>query len=331
MVELSHDSRPIIGRGPPLGATFITLAVASIALMVADTRYQQLERVRELLSQAAYPIQVAVDLPFRAWDWLTGSFADRDRLREENLELTARLRLANLQLQRFAALEDENRRLRDMRENSAGVADRVLVASILNVDLDPFRHRVLVDKGARDGAFKGQAVLDAEGIFGQVTQVHANTAEVILISDAEHAIPVQSNRSGLRTIAVGTGDSDRLSLPFVTVESDLKAGDLLISTGIGGVFPRGYPVAEVTRVDRTAAATFALVDARPTARLDRNREVLLVWFDSPAAPSEPTVDVAPEAAASGAAAAPAGDAAAASAGGATEPDGGVRAAAEVPR
>ena len=223
-------------------------------------------------------MQRAVDLPFRAWDWLTGSFADRSRLRQENLELTARLRLANLQLQRFAALEDENRRLRDMRENSAGVADRVLVASILNVDLDPFRHRVLVDKGARDGVFKGQAVLDAEGIFGQVAQVHAETAEVILISDAEHAIPVQSNRSGLRTIAVGTGDSDRLSLPFVTVESDLKAGDLLMSTGIGGVFPRGYPVAEVTRVERSAAATFALVDARPTARLDRDREVLLVWF-----------------------------------------------------
>jgi len=292
VVELSHDSRPIIGRGPPLGATFLTLALASIGLMVADTRYNQLAQVREWLSAAAYPVQVAVDLPFRAWDWLTGSFADRSRLRQENLELTARLRLANLQLQRFAALEDENRRLRDMRENSAGIADRVLVASILNVDLDPFRHRVLLDKGAADGVFKGQAVLDAEGIFGQVAQVHAETAEVILISDAEHAIPVQSNRSGLRTIAVGTGDSNQLSLPFVTVESDLKAGDLLISTGIGGVFPRGYPVAEVTRVERTPAATFALVDARPTARLDRNREVLLVWFNPPAAPLEPAPDPA---------------------------------------
>ncbi len=294
MVELSHDSRPIIGRGPPLGATFLTLALVSIGLMVADVRYNQLERVRELLSSAAYPVQVAVDLPFRAWDWITGSFADRSRLRQQNLELTARLRLANLQLQRFAALEDENRRLRDMRENSAGVADRVLVASILNVDLDPFRHRVLVDKGAREGVFKGQAVLDAEGIFGQVAQVHAETAEVILISDAEHAIPVQSNRSGLRTIAVGTGDSERLSLPFVTVESDLKVGDLLLSTGIGGVFPRGYPVAEVTRVDRNAAATFAIVDGRPTARLDRNREVLLVWFTPPVPVTEPADEPATE-------------------------------------
>jgi rod shape-determining protein MreD len=168
-----------------------------------------------------------------------------------------------------------------MRENSAGVAERVLVASILNVDLDPFRHRVLVDKGAADGVFRGQAVLDAEGIFGQVSRVNAQTSEVILISDAEHAIPVQSNRSGVRTIAVGTGDPAKLSLPFVTTESDLKVGDLLLSTGIGGVFPRGYPVAQVTKVERSANVTFALVEARPTANLDRDREVLLAWFQPP--------------------------------------------------
>jgi rod shape-determining protein MreC len=169
-----------------------------------------------------------------------------------------------------------------------------MVASILNVDLDPFRHRVLLDKGSADGVFKGQAVLDAQGIFGQVWRVNARTAEVILISDAEHAIPVQSNRSGVRTIAVGTGDPSQLSLPFVTIESDLKKGDLLITTGMGGVFPPGYPVARVTRVERTAKATFAIVEARPTATLDRDREVLLVWFDAPA-PGAP-VRLAPTAA-----------------------------------
>jgi rod shape-determining protein MreC len=281
VVELTHDSRPIIGRGPPLGATFIMLAIASIALMVADQRYDLISRVRAWLTAAAFPVQRGVDLPFRAWDWLSGSIADRSRLRQDNLELTARLRLANLQLQRFAVLEDENRRLRDMRAKTQGIAERVLVASILNVDLDPFRHRVLLDKGAVDGVFKGQAVLDGDGIFGQVTKVNAGTAEVILISDAAHAIPVQSNRSGVRTIAVGLGDSSKLSLPFVTVESDLKVGDLLLSTGLGGVFPPGYPVAQVSKVKRAASATFALVEARPTAKLDRDREVLLVWFKPP--------------------------------------------------
>jgi rod shape-determining protein MreC len=277
VVELTHDSRPIIGRGPPLTAYFLTLAALSIGLMLADQRYHQIDQVREWLSAVVHPVQRAVDFPFRATDWVTDSFADRGRLRQEKLELTARLRLANLQLQRFAALEEENRRLRDMRQNTAGVAEKVLVASILNVDLDPFRHRVLLDKGALDGVFRGQAVLDGEGIFGQVTKVNAATAEVILISDAEHAIPVQSNRSGVRTIAVGTGDINKLSLPFVTVESDLKEGDLLISTGMGGVFPPGYPVARVTLV-RRSGSTFATVEARPTAGLDRARDVLLVWF-----------------------------------------------------
>ena len=290
MVELSHDSRPIIGRGPPLGATFLALATASIALMVADVRYGQLEQVRAWLNSAAYPLQRAIDLPFRSWDWLTGSFADREQLQKENLALTARLRLADLQLQRFAALQSENRRLREMRGRSAGVAKRAIVASILNVDLDPFRHRVLLDRGAADGVFKGQAVLDAQGIFGQVWRVNARTSEAILISDAEHAIPVQSNRSGVRTIAVGTGDPNRLSLPFVTGESDIRKGDLLLSTGMGGVFPPGYPVARVTKVERSAKATFALVEARPTAALDRDREVLLVWFDAPAPMEEPAAE-----------------------------------------
>jgi rod shape-determining protein MreC len=292
VVELSHDSRPIIGRGPPLGATFITLFTLSIALMYFDQRSPLIDRGRGWLATIAFPVQKAVDLPFRAWHWAGESLADRSRLRAENLELTGRLRLANLQLQRFAALEDENRRLRDMRENSAGIAQRVLVASILNVDLDPFRHRVLLDKGASDGVFQGQAVLDAEGIFGQVMRVNAHTSEAILISDAEHAIPVQSNRSGVRTIAVGTGDPSKLSLPFVTSEADLKVGDLLLSTGIGGVFPRGYPVAQITKVERAATATFALVEARPTANLDRDREVLLAWFEPPV-PEEPAAPPAP--------------------------------------
>ncbi|MDH4166834.1 MAG: rod shape-determining protein MreC [Gammaproteobacteria bacterium] len=291
MVELSHDSRPIIGRGPPLTAYFLTLTAISVGLMMADQRYHQIDRIRESLSRVIYPVQRAVDFPFRATDWVTGSFADRSRLRQENLELTARLRLANLQLQRFAVLEEENRRLREMRANTAGIAEKVLVASILNVDLDPFRHRVLLDKGAADGVFKDQAVLDGEGIFGQVSKVNAATAEVILISDAEHAIPVQSNRSGIRTIAVGTGDQNKLSLPFVTVEADLQPGDLLLSTGMGGVFPPGYPVAQVSTVKR-AGSMFALVEAKPTARLDQAREVLLVWFKAPVEAAPAATDAA---------------------------------------
>ena len=223
-------------------------------------------------------MQRAVDFPFRAWSWVTGSFADRGRLRQENLELTARLRLANLQLQRFAALEDENRRLREMRANTAGVAEKVLVASILNVDLDPFRHRVLLDKGAVDGVFQGQAVLDGEGIFGQVTKVNAGTAEVILISDPEHAIPVQSNRSGVRTIAVGTGDSNKLSLAVRDGRSRPATRRPAAVDRPGRRLPAGLSRWRRSRRSSAPAARSRLVEARPTAQLDRDREVLLAWF-----------------------------------------------------
>ncbi|HSN72624.1 MAG TPA: rod shape-determining protein MreC [Steroidobacteraceae bacterium] len=277
MATLSSDSRPIIGRGPSLGLRFFVLALLCVALMVLDQRQAHLERVRGWLSVATHPVIWVVEAPFRAWDWLAASFADRIELRERNAQLEADLRVANLRLQRFAALEEENRRLRDIREASTGVADRTLVAAILRIDLDPFRHRVRIDKGVLDGVYKGQPLLDAYGVFGQVVDVGRHTAEAILISDAEHAIPVQVNRSGLRTIAMGTGDLSRLSLPFLTVDADLKQGDLLVSSGMGGVFPRGYPVATISKIDRNAAAAFASVEAMPLAALDRDSEVLLIW------------------------------------------------------
>ena len=277
MATLSSDSRPIIGRGPSLGLRFFVLALLCVALMVLDQRQAHLERVRGWLSVATHPVIWVVEAPFRAWDWLAASCADRIELRERNAQLEADLRVANLRLQRFAALEEENRRLRDIREASTGVADRTLVAAILRIDLDPFRHRVRIDKGVLDGVYKGQPLLDAYGVFGQVVDVGRHTAEAILISDAEHAIPVQVNRSGLRTIAMGTGDLSRLSLPFLTVDADLKQGDLLVSSGMGGVFPRGYPVATISKIDRNAAAAFASVEAMPLAALDRDSEVLLIW------------------------------------------------------
>jgi rod shape-determining protein MreC len=279
--SLTSDSRPIISHGPSLGARFFMLALLSVGMMVLDHRAGHLERLREWLSAAMDPVSWAVNAPFRVWDWASATAADRASLWERNAALEQELRIARLRLQRFAALEEENRRLRAIRGASGGVGDRTMVAEILRIDLDPFRHRVRIDKGAVDGVYKGQALLDARGIFGQIVAVGHRTAEAILISDAEHAIPVQLNRSGLRTIAVGSGEIERLTLPFLTVDADVKQGDLLVSSGMGGIFPRGYPVAEVTRVERNPAAAFALVEARPLAALDRDREVLLIWFERP--------------------------------------------------
>jgi rod shape-determining protein MreC len=222
-----------------------------------------------------------VQTPQQLWSWITGNFADRSRLRTENAQLTEQLRVARSQLLRFESLNEENRRLREIREASKGVSERTLIAEIINVSVQPFRHMVIINKGADDGVFRGQPVLDALGVVGQVMLVGKSTATLILITDAEHAVPVQVNRNGIRSIAVGTGESAKLSLPYMTVESDVRKGDLLVSSGLDEIFPAGYPVATVTKVERNSADTFALVEAKPLAQLDRDREVLLLWANKP--------------------------------------------------
>jgi rod shape-determining protein MreC len=285
MVTLSSDSRPIIGRGPPLGAGLFFLGVVSVVVMVLDHRGGYLETARLWMSAAANPIYAVVQTPYQVWSWLTGSFADRSRLRTENEKLTEQLRVARTQLLRFEALNEENRRLREIREASKGVSERTLIAEIINVSLQPFRHMVVINKGADDGVFRGQPVLDAFGVVGQVMQVGKSTATLILITDTEHAVPVQVNRNGIRSIAMGTGETAKLSLPYLTVESDVRPGDLLVSSGLDAIFPAGYPVAKVTKVERNPADTFALVEAQPLAQLDRDREVLLLWADKPKVPA----------------------------------------------
>jgi rod shape-determining protein MreC len=230
------------------------------------------------LSAAAYPVQWMVNSPFRVADWIQDAFADRDRLRRENTQMTLELRDAHVRLQRLEAMQEENRRLRELREASSAFAERNLIAEILRVDLNPARHLVLLNKGSNDGVFRGQAVIDAQGVFGQITQVGPYSSQALLITDPEHAIPVRVNRNGLRTIAEGTGNLNKLNLPFLTGEADIKTGDLLVSSGLGGIFPAGYPVGRVTRVERNPADTFATVEAQPLAKLDRDHEVMLVWF-----------------------------------------------------
>ena len=291
MVTLSSDSRPIIGRGPPLGAGLFFLGIVSVVVMVLDHRGGYLETARLWLSAAANPIYTVVQTPYQLWSWVTGSFADRGRLRTENAQLTEQLRVTRTQLLRFEALNEENRRLREIREASKGVSQRTLIAEIINVSVQPFRHMVVINKGADDGVFRGQPVLDAFGVVGQVMQVGKSTATLILITDTEHAVPVQVNRNGIRSIAMGTGETAKLTLPYLTVESDVQRGDLLVSSGLDEIFPAGYPVATVTKVERNSTDTFALVEAKPLAQLDRDREVLLLWTDKPKVPTpEETIE-----------------------------------------
>src|SRR6202167_366207 len=265
------------GRTTGLLLRCVLYSLLALGLIIVDKRYDHLGKIRRLLSIVAYPVQVAVASPFEGWNWFRESVTTRDALRADKAKLESELRLAQFRLQRYEALETESQRLRALRDNTAVVSDQFIIGDIMDVDLDAFRERVLVDKGARDGVFVGQAVLDAGGVFGQVARVAQLTSEVILISDAAHAIPVQVNRNGLRTIAVGTGDTGRLKLPYLSTSADVLAGDLFVTSGLRGGFPAGYPVATVTEVKRDPAASLADVDARPAAALDRSRELLFVW------------------------------------------------------
>ena len=271
------------GRTTGLLFRCVLFSLLALALIIVDKRYDHLGKIRRLLSVVAYPVQVAVASPFEGWHWFRDSITTRDALRTDKAKLEAELRVAQFRLQRYEALEAETRRLRALRDNTISVTDRFVIGDVMNVDLDAFRERVLVDKGAGDGIYVGQAVLDSGGVFGQVARVGQLTSEVILVSDAAHAIPVQINRNGLRTVAVGTGDTNRLKLPYLPTSADVVAGDLLVTSGLGGGFPAGYPVGTIAEVKRDPAQSLADVDVKPAAALDRSKELLFVWLKPQAA------------------------------------------------
>jgi rod shape-determining protein MreC len=285
------------GRPTGLLLRCILYSLLALGLIIVDKRYDHLGRIRQWLSIVAYPVELAVASPFQGWAWFRESVTTRDVLRADKTKLEAELRLAQFRLQRYEALEAESQRLRALRDHAAGVTERYLVGDIMDVDLDAFRERVLVDKGARDGVYVGQAVLDAGGVFGQVARVGQLTSEVILVSDAAHAIPVQINRNGLRTVALGTGDTGSLKLPYLPTSADVVVGDLVVSSGLGGGFPAGYPVGTVAVVKRDPAQSLADVELKPAAALDRSRELLFVWLKPQAAELLPAAPAAAPAAA----------------------------------
>lgn len=249
----------------------------ALGLIVADASFRHLDAFRSTLALGAYPIRWLAAQPSRLARTLDERFATEADLRERNALLERENLTLRGQMQRFHALQAENTRLRDLLGSSLKVSDRVLVAELLEVELDPYRQQVVVDKGSASGVYVGQPVLDADAVMGQVVATNLLTSTVLLITDADHALPVQINRNGLRTIATGTGLVNQLRLPHIAKNADVRVGDLLVTSGMGGVFPAGYPVARITEVADDPSSPFATVKAEPTAHLDRSYEVLLVW------------------------------------------------------
>lgn len=210
-------------------------------------------------------------------DWASTMFTTRDKLLEENEALKAQLLVLQRRSEKYAALAAENNRLRELLHASAAVDDTAIVSEVIGVTPDPFSHEIIIDKGRRDGLSVGQAVLDAYGLMGQIVQTSQFTSRVMLISDSNHAVPVVVNRSGVRAILLGTGQPETLDLVDVPDTADIRRGDLLVSSGLGGRFPKDYPVARVTRIQHDPGQPFATVKAAPLAHLYRSQLVLVVF------------------------------------------------------
>ncbi|MCH8550890.1 MAG: rod shape-determining protein MreC [Natronospirillum sp.] len=258
------------------GKRFLWILLLAGALLLADWRFAQLEYVRQGVSATLAPIRLVASIPSSIADWASRSVASRASLIEENAQLRAQLFVLERRSQQMISLEIENRRLRQLLNATEVLEDRFISAELIGVDPDPFTHHVILNRGTRDNVYVGQPVIDANGLVGQVIEVDPFTSRVLLIGDANHAVPVQVNRNGVRTTVTGTGDLTELSLMFVPETADIQEGDLLVTSGLGGRFPMGYPVAEVSRVERIPGAQFSEVRARPLAELDRTRHVLLV-------------------------------------------------------
>lgn len=258
----------------------LVFAVLSAALMVVDARFDTLKPMRSQMGLVLTPFYWLADLPVRVWDGVSDQFTSRSTLIAENEKLKAEALLMQRRLQKLATLTEQNVRLRELLNSSALVDEKVLVGELIGVDPNPFTHRILIDKGEKDGVFLGQPVLDARGLMGQVVEVMPYTARVLLLTDTTHSIPVQVNRNGLRAIASGTGNPERLELRHVADTADIKEGDLLVSSGMGQRFPAGYPVATVKEVIHDSGQPFAIVRAVPTAALNRSRYMLLVFTDT---------------------------------------------------
>lgn len=257
----------------------LVFVALSIVLMAVDARFDTFKPLRSQLGMALTPLYWVADLPNRVWHGMTQQFSSRSELLAENEKLKAEALLMQRRLQKLATLTEQNVRLRELLNSAALVDDKVLVAELIGVDPNPYTHRILIDKGAKDGVFVGQPVLDARGLMGQVVEVMPYTARVLLLTDTTHSIPVQVNRNGLRAIASGTGNPERLELRHVADTADIKEGDLLVSSGLGQRFPAGYPVATVSEIVHDSGQPFTIVRAVPTAALNRSRYMLLVFSD----------------------------------------------------
>jgi len=273
----------------------VAFILASLIMMTVDHRQGHLEKVRSALSVFVYPLQYVANLPITVTNWASEVLTTRARLMEENAWLRDEQLVLSSKIQKYEILEAENERLREMLQSSERLGERVLIAELLAIDLQPFRHQIVINKGQREGVYDGQPIVDANGVMGQIVHVGPFSSTVLLLTDPAHAIPVQINRNGLRSVAVGTGQSHILQLEHLSNNVDIREGDLMVSSGLGSRFPSGYPVGVVHNISRVPGEPFAKVTIIPSAQLEKSREVLLVWPETSSRSSADIESVADDA------------------------------------
>jgi rod shape-determining protein MreC len=295
---MDYQPPPFFSRGPaPLVRLgfFVSLAVL---LMVLDARFRYAESIREVVALLAYPLQRAALAPGELLGATADFFTTQVALKQENDQLKAKDLVAASDLLTLEALRAENAQLRRLMEARERVPRRSTLAEILYQGRDPFSRKVIIDKGGQQGIEPGQAVIDDIGVVGQVTRVHPLLAEVTLITDKEQRTPVEVVRNGLRAVIYGGGDKGTLDLSYTAANADVQADDLLVTSGIDGVYPPGLPVAKVTKIERDPAYSFAKITCIPVAGTDQNRQVLVLTREAglppPPAEAEPRVVVAPK-------------------------------------
>ncbi|MGP4844626.1 rod shape-determining protein MreC [Marinobacter sp. 1Y8] len=264
-------------RGPVPSFRLFLAAVLSLALIILDSRFHRVDEMRSWIGTALTPVVWLGHVPDSLSRWNDEVFTSRDELVEENESLKAKLLILERRSIKYASLAADNIELRSLKSASEQLDETVVVADIIGVSPDPFSHEVIINKGTRDGITEGQAILDANGLMGQVVQTNRFNSRVLLVSDSSHAVPVEVLRSGVRAILLGTGSTERLELVHVPDTADIREGDTLVSSGLGGRFPKGYPVAQVTLIRSEPGEPFAEIQAKPAAKLNRSELVLVIF------------------------------------------------------
>lgn len=277
----------IFSRGPSLTSRLVLASVLSVLLIILDGKLDTFSNVRVYLNSLVSPLQYMANLPGEVLSQSARALTTQRQLLEDNAQLTRQNILMSEQLQRFSVLEQENERLRTLLGSPVRPDVRKIVAELMAVDNNPYSHQIVINKGTLQGVYEGQPVLDDKGIVGQVMQVGTTTSRVLLIADVTHAVPVRVLRNNVGLVASGSGQLNRLVINHVPHSTDIEPGDVLVSSGLGQVFPEGYPVGRIVDVIRDETRPFAVIRAVPAAQLDRLKYLLLLWpLDAPQGPVE---------------------------------------------